>query len=212
MKWSRITSPVAVLHLVALTVMAVLLWYCFVEPYRYQPNSYSLTLVTSGKWAIRYLLVCLAMTPLHIVFNWRTAIKMRKPAGLWAFAFGAFHFSIYLSKMKLFWFQQTIPSVAHAFGFTSICILLLLALTSMHDSMKHLGKWWKPLHRLVYLAGVAAVVHTILESPNTRVTAYDPDVQIEAVVYMAILIALLLTRMPQVRSWLIRKSLKGAGK
>lgn len=202
--WLRSRSLLLVLHTIALTVMAVLLVNCFVTEYRVQGDSYSLTLVISGKWAIRYLLICLAMTPLHILFGWRTAIKLRKPAGLWAFVFAAFHFSIYLSKMKLFWFQQAIPSVAHAFGFVSLCILTLLALTSIRDWVRRLGKWWKPLHRLVYVTGIMAVIHAILESTNTRVTAYDPDIQNEAIIYLVILIPLLVVRIPQVRAKLVR--------
>src|SRR5262245_45469024 len=45
----------------------------------------------SGKWAIRCLLFCLAMSPLNTAFRWRQALKLRKPAGLWSFAFGVVH-------------------------------------------------------------------------------------------------------------------------
>lgn len=203
MKWLRDHLLLLTLHLVALAVMAYLLCYCFLSQYRFQNLSYSLTLVVSGKWAIRFLLTSLLMTPLYQLFGWRTAIKLRRPAGLWAFTFAAFHFSIYLSKMKLFWFQQAITGVEQAFGFISFCVMLALALTSLRDSMRQLGKWWKPLHRLVYLAGVTAVVHMILESSNSRVTVYDPDVMIEAVIYSVVLAMLLMVRLPQVR-WMIQ--------
>ena len=195
-------SLLLTLHLTASTVLAVFLWYCFVgEDYvRY----YSLTLVLSGKWAIRYLLLCLLMTPLYTLFGWRQAIKLRKPAGLWAFTFAAFHFSIYLTKVKLFWFDRPIPGIDTALGLFSFCILTTLALTSMRDSMKRLGKWWKPLHRLVYVAGVLAIVHAILEAPNSRVTSYDPDMLTEAIIYLVILCILLAARLPQLRSVLHR--------
>lgn len=186
------------LHLTACIILAVFLWFCFVgEDYvRY----YSLTLVFSGKWAIRYLLLCLLMTPLYNLFGWRQAIKLRKPAGLWAFTFAAFHFSIYLTKVKLFWFDRPIPGIETALGLFSFCILTLLALTSMRDSMKRLGKWWKPLHRFVYLAGAMAVAHAILEAPNSRVTNYDPDMLTEAIIYLVVLSILLAVRLPLLRS------------
>lgn len=119
--------------------------------------------------------------------------------------FAAFHFSIYLSKVKLWWFQSPVSDITTALGFLSLCILTVLALTSMRDSMKLLGKWWKPLHRLVYAAGVFAVVHAILEAPNSRVKSYDPNVLTEAIIYLAILSILLAARLPQLRALLRRK-------
>lgn len=191
------------LHATALIVMAVLLWFCFVGENR--SLHYWFTVVISGKWAIRYLLLCLLMTPLNTLLGWRQAIKFRKPAGLWAFAFAAFHFAIYLSKMKLFWFDRPISGIDTALGFISLCILTALAVTSMRDSMKRLGRWWKPLHRLVYVAGVLAIVHALLESSNQRVISYEPDMRTEAVVYLVLLAVLLVARVPMVLT-LIRKS------
>jgi len=201
MKWIQHHLLWLVLNLLALAVMSVLLWYCFVGENVFR-RYYSFTVVTSGRWAIRYLLICLMMTPLNTLFGWRYAIKLRKSAGLWAFAFAALHFSIYLSKVKLFWFDRPIPGIPTALGLFSLCIMTMLALTSMRDSMRWLGKWWKPLHRLVYAAGVLAIIHAMLEAPNTRVKDYDPDVFIEAVVYLAVLCVLLAVRIPLVRSYL----------
>ncbi len=49
-------------------------------------------MVESGKWAVRLLLVSLLMTPLNTLFGWRSAIRLRKPAGIWAFGFGFIKF------------------------------------------------------------------------------------------------------------------------
>src|SRR5262245_52660753 len=46
----------------------------------------------SGKWGLRFLLISLLMTPLQRYLGWRSAIPLRKPAGLWAFGFGALHY------------------------------------------------------------------------------------------------------------------------
>ena len=78
----------AVLNLFALAVMVDLLWQSIAVE-EFNPN-YDPMLVSSGKWAIRFLLLCLLMTPLNTVLGWRSAIKLRKPAGLWAFGRGRY--------------------------------------------------------------------------------------------------------------------------
>ena len=60
-------------------------------------------LISSGKWAIRFLLLCLLMTPLNTVLGWRGAIKLRKPAGLWAFGFAVAHFVLNVIGLQENW-------------------------------------------------------------------------------------------------------------
>lgn len=201
MEWIRKRFLLLTLNLLALNIFFAILWLCFVSEGALR--NYSETLVLSGKWAIRFLLFSLLMTPLNVLLGWRSAITLRRPAGLWAFTFAALHFSIYLSKMKLFWFDQPLGGINTALGLIAFCILTTLALTSMRDSMKRLGKWWKPLHRLVYAAAPIAIVHAMLESSNTRVTQYDPDVLVEAAIYLGILCLLLMVRVPRVRSYVM---------
>ena len=55
----------------------------------------------SGKWAIRFLLICLAMTPLNTYFGWRSVVSLRKPAGLWAFGFAVLHVLFYINDAQL---------------------------------------------------------------------------------------------------------------
>jgi len=70
-------------------------------------------------------------------------------------------------------------------GSISLLILIPLALTSTKGMMKRLGKRWKSLHRLVYVAALAAVVHYIWLARGD---------QIEPYVYLAVLIGLMLFR------------------
>ena len=90
MSWLRRNWPWAGVNLFALAVVASLLWQSIAVD-DFNPN-YDPLLISSGKWAIRFLLICLLMTPLNTVLGWRGAIKLRKPAGLWAFGFAVVHF------------------------------------------------------------------------------------------------------------------------
>ena len=47
------------------------------------------------------------------------------------------------------------------FGLAAFLILTALALTSHRPAMKRMGRNWKRLHRLVYLAGILVVLHSI---------------------------------------------------
>jgi sulfoxide reductase heme-binding subunit YedZ len=153
----------------------------------------------SGKWAIRFLLICLAMTPLNTCFNWRGAIKLRKPAGLWAFGFAALHVLYTVGADPLAWLGWPMQPFI-ALGLLGFCILSMLALTSNRWSMQRLRKQWKRLHRLVYLAGVAVTSHAILAtSASKKLLLRDPQALEELNIYLAVLVVLLVVRIPLVR-------------
>ena len=160
------------------------------------------SMLASGKWAIRFLLSCLAMTPLNTYFGWREAIKLRKPAGLWAFGFASLHILLHIRQASFEWLTIDMPFYL-VLGLVGISILSILAATSNRWSMKRLGKNWKRLHRLVYLAGMTVVTHGMLATMmSKRIHVRDPQAPSEIKVYIAILCVLLVVRIPIVRQLL----------
>src|SRR3990172_721608 len=148
MKWVKENWQWAALNLFALAVMANLLRQSTtVGGFN---RNYDPMLVSSGKWAIRFLLLCLLMTPLNTLLGWRSAVKLRKPAGLWAFEFAVVHFSLNVTGTKEDWLRYPIPDYIAALGVIGLSILTLMAATSSRWAMKRMGKWWKRLHRMVY--------------------------------------------------------------
>ena len=180
--------------------MASVLWQSIAVD-DFNPN-YDPMLINSGKWAIRFLLLCLLMTPLNTVLGWRGAIQLRKPAGLWAFGFAVAHFVLNAMGLRENWLQAPIPDTIAALGVIGLGILTPMAATSTRWAMKRLGRWWKRLHRMVYAAGLIVVGHALLESSNKRVAGYEPQVSVELGLYLAILLLLLAARIPVVRSTL----------
>lgn len=162
-------------------------------------------LVESAIWSVRFLLISLAITPLNTLFGWRSLIKQRKPAGLWAFAFGVMHFLLYIAEIGTdIWLQYPIPDYYAALGVIALVILAALAATSTKWAMARFGKGWKRLHRLVYAAGILGVVHGLIEATSHKyVSLYNPITWHEIVVYMVILALLLATRLPVVRRFLV---------
>ena len=166
--------------------------------------------LASGKWAIRFLLICLAMTPLSRYFNWRGAIKLRKPAGLWAFGFAALHLAIFVANDGGWKWLAFPMQLFIALGLLGMVILLLLAVTSNRWAMRELKKNWKRLHRYVYLASVAVTVHALLAvNASKKIFLRDPGAAVELWVYFGLLIVLLLARTTVVRRAL--KSIRRLG-
>lgn len=156
----------------------------------------------SGKWAIRFLLACLTMTPLNTYFGWKAAIKLRKSAGLWAFGFASVHVLLYIRETNLKWLTMPMPFYL-MLGLAGMTILSTLAVTSNRRAMQRLGKNWKRLHRLVYLAGMAVVTHSMLAAMmSKKILGRDPQAPEELKVYVAILCVLLVVRIPLVRKLL----------
>lgn len=157
-------------------------------------------MLESGKWAIRFLLVCLAMTPLNSYFGWRSVIKLRKPAGLWAFAFALVHVAYLIREGRLDIFAYVTQQLYIALGVVGLVVLSALALTSNRWTMRRLGKWWKRLHRLVYAAGIAVTTHSILAvTMSKKIMVRDPRYNMEGYIYLAVLVVLLTVRLPVAR-------------
>lgn len=153
----------------------------------------------SGKWAIRFLLICLAMSPLNSYFGWSGAIKLRKPAGLWSFGFAVVHLLFFTREARLDWLAWPMPAFI-ALGLSGLLILAALAATSNRWAMRRLRKNWKRLHRLVYPAGLVICFHAILATAaSKKVLVYDPQAVTELNVYLAVLVAVLVVRTPAAR-------------
>lgn len=197
MKWIKENWRWAALNFTALALMLNLVWQFMLVGEDRAP--YDLLLISSGKWAIRFLLFSLLMTPLNIWLGWRSAVKLRKPAGLWAFGFAVFHLVANVAGLAENWLRAPIPDYIAALGVIGLSILTAMAATSTRWAMKQLGKWWKRLHRLVYAAGIIVLVHAWLESPNKRVIFAESQIALEIGLYAVILLALLAARIPAFR-------------
>ncbi len=117
-----------------------------------------------GDWTLRFLLVTLSITPLRKLLRVPSLIKFRRMFGLFAFFYGCAHFTTYLWLDKFFNLQEILLDVAKrkyiTVGFTGFVLLIPLALTSTAGWIRRLGgKRWLALHRLIYVAAIAGVIH-----------------------------------------------------
>ncbi len=119
----------------------------------------------TGDWALRFLLITLAVTPLRRLSGWNPVLQLRRMLGLYAFFYASLHLSTYLIlDLGGFWSQIFADIAKRPFitvGFLAWLLMLPLALTSTRGMMRRLGKRWQLLHRLVYVCGILAVLHFV---------------------------------------------------
>jgi sulfoxide reductase heme-binding subunit YedZ len=117
----------------------------------------------TGSWALIFLLASLAVTPLRRLTGWHELIKFRRMLGLYAFFYALLHFSTFVGLDHFFDLNRIGKDILKrpyvTAGFTAFVMMIPLALTSTAGMIRRLGKRWQQLHRLVYLATIAAVIH-----------------------------------------------------
>ena len=117
----------------------------------------------TGEWALRLLLATLAVSPLRRLFGWSGLLPFRRTLGLLCFAYALLHFATYVALDLFFDWEILLEDLTERSyiiaGFVALCCMLPLAWTSSRAWMRRLGRRWLQLHRLVYLAGVAAILH-----------------------------------------------------
>ncbi|MFQ5612750.1 MAG: sulfite oxidase heme-binding subunit YedZ [Anaerolineae bacterium] len=187
MTWLQIAT-----HIGALLPLAILIWDYFAGNLSVNPIQ-DITSRT-GKPALVLLVLSLAVTPVHILFGYKQVMRLRRPLGLYAFMYVALHFLVFvgldygfdLELLREAIFEKRFALV----GFAAFLLLIPLAITSTQGWITRLGRNWKRLHRLAYLAGVLAVVHFLwLVKSDIR----------EPAAFGAVLVLLLLARAPAVR-------------
>jgi len=117
----------------------------------------------TGDWALRLLLLTLAVTPLRRLSGWNGIIAYRRMLGLLCFLYASLHVSTYLVLDHFFDWDGIVEDVAKrpyvTAGFTAFVCLVPLAITSTRGWIRRLGRRWAQLHTLIYVGAIAAAVH-----------------------------------------------------
>ena len=117
----------------------------------------------TGDWALRFLLITLAVTPLRKATGWGWMLRFRRMLGLFAFFYALVHFAIYLWIDQAFLWSEIAADIVErpyiTIGFAAFLILTVLAATSPKAIARRMGRRWQSIHRLTYLAALLAVLH-----------------------------------------------------
>jgi sulfoxide reductase heme-binding subunit YedZ len=119
----------------------------------------------TGGWALKFLIITLAVTPVRRLTRWNRVIQFRRMLGLFAFFYACLHFLTYIVLDKYFAFGEMMADVVKrpfiTAGFVAFVAMVPLAITSTQGWIRRLGRRWQVLHRLIYVSGVAAAVHFV---------------------------------------------------
>jgi len=184
--WLQILVHVAALLPLAWTVWQYTQGLFLVDPVR------EITTRT-GRTALVLLVLSLACTPLNTLFGFQQVLRVRRALGLYAFLYASLHFATFVwldygLDLDLLW-QAIFDQRYVVAGFAAGVLMLVLAITSTRGWQKRMGKNWKRLHRLVYLAGILAVIHFAWLAKDI----------LNPLRYAAVLAILLVLRLPWVR-------------
>ena len=156
-RWTK-----AVVFLLCLAPLARLLWLAL--HHRLTANPIEFITHATGDWILRFLLLTLAITPLRRLLGLPQLIRYRRLLGLFAFFYAFLHFSIWIGLDQFFAWDDMWRDVQKrryiTVGFGGFLLLIPLAITSTAGWIRRLGgRRWQQLHRAVYFAAAAGVVH-----------------------------------------------------
>jgi methionine sulfoxide reductase heme-binding subunit len=151
------------LFLVALVPFAILL--ARVAQNDLGPDPAQELSIETGEWSLRFLLLALAITPLRQLTGQVVITRQRRMLGLFALFYASVHFMVWLTFLLGFRWGAILEEILErpyvTVGFLAYLILVALGATPPKAMFRKLVKNWKRLHRLVYLAGILAIIHLL---------------------------------------------------
>ena len=154
-------------HLLALTPAAILAWQIRAEALTGSGGLGADPVAEIehrlGLWALRFLMLTLAITPLRQLIHKPVLVRFRRMLGLYVFFYATMHLTAYLVlDLRGYWaqiFEEIAKRPYITVGFAAWLLLVPLAITSTQAAIRRLGRNWARLHKLVYAVGVLAVLH-----------------------------------------------------
>jgi methionine sulfoxide reductase heme-binding subunit len=195
-------TPIQILtHLTAWALIAWLLFDYFNG--RLTINPIQAATQRLGKYALIFLTLTLANTPVRIITGYRLLLKARRTMGLYSFFFAAAHFLMFVGVDYHFNLGLLLPDIATKkyvwAGVPAFLILAALAITSTNGWKRRLRKHWRTLHRLVYAAGVLVILHYAWAKKGDLFSLRG-DIQ-QPLAFGLLILVLLLLRLPAIRKW-----------
>ncbi|MBR0652200.1 sulfoxide reductase heme-binding subunit YedZ [Roseomonas terrae] len=122
----------------------------------------------TGTWAIRLLLISLAVTPARQILRQPRIAEVRRMIGVAVFAYAVLHLLLYAGDERFDWVKVATEIVLRFYltiGFVALLGLAALAATSTDGMLRRMGgRAWRRLHWLVHPIAALALFHFTLQS------------------------------------------------
>lgn len=146
-----------------------------------------------GEAGLQFLIAGLCITPLKR-YAGLNLLRFRRAIGLLSFSYIALHLLVWLvldvQILSQIW-ADILKRPYITIGMAGFLLLIPLAVTSNNLSIRRLGRRWRRLHQLVYIAVVLGALHFVMLAKGF---------QMEPLLYMAAVFALLLSRLTSLRA------------
>ena len=118
----------------------------------------------TGDWALRFLVIVLAVTPLRELSGLSALARYRRMLGVFMYFYALLHFLSYSGFDMGFdvadIFNDIVKRPFILVGSLALLLLTPLAATSLNAAIRALGaRRWQRLHRLVYAVAGLAILH-----------------------------------------------------
>jgi len=143
-----------------------------------------------GEWALRFIMIVLAVTPLRRASGWNWLSRYRRMLGLFAFFYALMHFLTWFILDQGMLLSAILEDITErpfiTIGFVAVVLLTALAVTSFMAIRRRMGRNWQKLHNMIYVIGLLGVWHYWWQVKK--------DIT-EPLIYAAILVTLLGARL-----------------
>lgn len=133
-----------------------------------QPKPITEALHMTGEWAVKLLLVSLAVTPLRRLTQLNKLLLVRRMLGLGALAYLVIHFALYIFSQNfdlLHVASEIMLRIYLTLGFVALVGLCALGATSTDAMVKRIGPvQWNRLHQIVYLLIALGLLHYFMQA------------------------------------------------
>ena len=116
-----------------------------------------------GNWALRMIMLTLAVTPLRRITGWNWLSRFRRMLGLFTFFYALLHFLTWLILDQGLLLSAIAEDLLErpfiTLGFTALLLLTAMAATSTNGMRRRLARNWNRLHYSAYAVGILGVWH-----------------------------------------------------
>ncbi len=168
-RWAVWRDPSGRLSWLRIVSLLFLFLPVFIATYDYQfagfvsPRPVNDVIHRTGYWALIFLMVSLAITPLRRIGRFGQLLDVRRMIGVGAFVYAVVHISLYIVDQKYDLTKVASEIVLRLYltiGFIALLGLFALAVTSTDRMVRRLGGMrWARLHQVVYGIGLLALIH-----------------------------------------------------
>ena len=153
-----------------------------------------------GAVGLAFLIASFTVTPISILTGKTNLKPIRRPLGVYGFCYIALHLLAYAWLSNYFEWDLILRDIgerrAMSVGLLAFALLIPLALTSTNGWQKRLGRRWKVLHRLVYLAVPLSILHYFW---------LERDIKDWVIIYLVVVVILFTLRIPVIRQTIARR-------